>query len=61
MEISKNRLIMHDSSFKDRHFNWALARRAKELLKLNNTINTCVRLNIILYHSLSRNICEILM
>ena len=34
---------------------------AKELLKLNKTINTClIRLNIILYYSLPLNTCECL-
>ena len=41
-------LIMHGSPFKNRHF------AAKDLLKLNNTINTClIKLNIILYYSQS--------
>ena len=44
---------MHDSPFKNRHS------VAKEMLKLNNTINTCLRmLNIISYYSLSLNTCE---
>ena len=39
-------LAIHVSSFKDRHV------VAKELRKLNNTINTClITWNIILYHS----------
>ena len=47
-------LTMHDSSLKDRHFvrleNFAT--RAKELEKLDNTINTClIRLYICLYYS----------
>ena len=38
-----------------------LAARAKELLKLNNTINTClIRPSIISYYSLSLNTCECL-
>ena len=44
-------LIMHGSSFKNRYF------VAKELLKLNNTIN---RLNISLYYSKSLNTCDCL-
>ena len=54
---------MHGSSFNDTHFVWSetLAARAKELLKLNKTINTClIRLNIVLYYSLSLNTCEFL-
>ena len=44
---------MHDSPFKNRHS------VAKEILKLNNTINTCLRmLKIISYYSLSLNTCE---
>ena len=41
---------MHGSSFKNRHFvpSEILATSAKELLKLNNTIN---RLDFILYYS----------
>ena len=45
-------LTMHGSSFKNRHFVWS---RAKDLLKLNNTIN---KPNSILYYSLSLNTCE---
>ena len=30
---------MHGLSFKDRHFVWTLATRAKDSLKLNNIIN----------------------
>ena len=46
---------MHDSSFKDRHL------VAKESLKLNNTINTClIRPKIIFYYSYSLNIYECL-
>ena len=38
-----------------------LAARAKELLKLNNTINTClIRPSIISYYSLSLHTCECL-
>ena len=54
-------LTMHGLSIKDRPFRWLeiLAARAKELLKRNNTINTClIRLNIILYYSLLLNTCE---
>ena len=56
-------LTMHGSPFKDRHFAWleTLATRAKELLKLNNTINTClIRLNIILYYPNLLKTCECL-
>ena len=36
-----------------------LVSHAKDSLKLNNTINTClIRLNIILYYSLPLNTCE---
>ena len=54
---------MYGSSFKNRHSvrSETLATRAKESLKLDNTINTClIRLNIILYFSLSLNSCECL-
>ena len=47
-------LIIHDLSFNDTHFvqSETLATRAKELLKLINTINTCLKkLNITLYYS----------
>ena len=47
-------LTLHGSLFKNKHF---VLSRAKELLKLNNTIN---RLNIILYYSYSLNIFECL-
>ena len=48
-------LTMHDSLFKDRYF------AAKDLLKLNNTINTrSTRLNITLYSSYSLTIYECL-
>ena len=43
---------MDGSSFKNRHFFRleTFATRAKEILKRNNTIKTClIRLNIILY------------
>ena len=42
-------LIIHGSSFNDTHLVWS---RAKELLKLNNTMSTClIRLKIILHYS----------
>ena len=48
-------LNLHGSSFRNRHL------VAKDSLKLNNTINTCLlRLNSILYYSLSLNTCECL-
>ena len=51
-------LTMHDSSFKNRHF---FRLRAKDLIKLINTINTClIGLNIILYYSLSLDAYECL-
>ena len=43
-------LAIHVSSFKDRHLVWpeTLATRAKELLKLNNSIKVCLtRLRIL--------------
>ena len=41
-------LFINGSSYKDRHF---LRSRAKESLKLNNTINTClIGLKIILFY-----------
>ena len=44
---------MYGSSFKYRRF------VAKKIVKLNNTINTClIRLNIILYYSLPLNIYD---
>ena len=51
-------VIIHGSSFKDRYFVWseAFATYAKVLVKLDSTINTCLmRLNNILYYSLSLN------
>ena len=45
---------MHGSSFEDKHFvqSETLATRARDSLKLNNTINTClIRLNIFLYYT----------
>ena len=64
IQIDKSRpKTMHGSAFKDRHFvrSETLATRAKELLKLNNTINNClIRLNNTLYYSLSLNTCECL-
>ena len=54
---------MHGSSFQGRHFvrSETLATRAKELLKLNNTINNgLIRLSINLYYSLLLNTCECL-
>ena len=46
-------LPMHGSSFNDRQL------VAKDSLKVNNTINTClIRMNIIFYYSYSLNICE---
>ena len=51
-------LIMHGPLFKNRHF---VRLPAKDSLKLNNTIKTCLkRLNIILYYFLSLNTCECL-
>ena len=48
-------LTMHGSAFKNIHF------VAKQILKLNNRINTyLIRLNIISYYSLSLNTCECL-
>ena len=47
-------LIIHGSSFNDIYFaqSETLSTRAKELLKLSNTRNSClIRLNIILYYS----------
>ena len=56
-------VIIHGSSFKDRHFVWyeTFATYAKVLLKLDSTINTCLmRLNNILCYSLSLNTRECL-
>ena len=44
---------MHDSSFKNRNFDWL---RAKNSIKLHNTINnSLIRLNFILFYSFSLN------
>ena len=56
-------LTIDCSLIKDRHSGQleTLATHDKDLLKLNNTMNTClIRLIIILYYSLSLNICEYL-
>ena len=50
---------MHDSSFKNRNFDWL---HAKDSIKLHNTINTClIRLNFILFCSFSLNNGDFLM
>ena len=47
-------LIIYGSLFTDRHL------VAKDSLKLNNEINTClIRLNIILYYFLRLNTCHV--
>ena len=54
---------MHSLLYNEKHLVSleSLAARAKELLRLNNTINTClIRLSIISYCSLSLNTCEYL-
>ena len=54
-------LTMHGSLFKDRNFVRTIATHTKELLKLSNTINTClIKLNISFYYSLLLNTCECL-
>ena len=51
-------LAKHGSSFKNIHFVWL---RAKDSLKLNNTVSTClIRLIIIFHFSWSLSACECL-
>ena len=61
LQLHLFKLIMNGSSFKNRQLVWleTLATRNDDSLKLNNTINACLkRLKIILCYSLSLGTCQ---